>query len=46
MNSIHVIISDGTKDETCPFNDLLRVEMIQENKSTIDFKAYLNREHN
>ncbi|HEX9599974.1 MAG TPA: alpha/beta hydrolase, partial [Mariniflexile sp.] len=36
----------GTKDAACPFNDLLRVEMIQENKTNIDFKSYLNREHN
>ena len=44
--SIPVLVSYGTKDAACPFNDLLRVEMIQENKENIDFKAYLNREHN
>ena len=44
--NIPVLVSYGTKDESCPFNDLLRVEMIQENKVNINFKAYLNREHN
>ena len=44
--TIPVLISYGTKDAACPFNDLLRVEMIQENKTNIDFESYLNREHN
>ncbi|MDP5092491.1 MAG: alpha/beta hydrolase [Polaribacter sp.] len=44
--TIPVLISYGTKDEACPFNDLLRIEMIQENKKNIHFKAYFNREHN
>lgn len=44
--TIPVLISYGTKDTACPFNDLLRLELIQENKTNIDFKSYLNREHN
>ncbi len=43
---IPVLITYGTKDDACPFNDMLRVEMIQENKTNIDFKSYFNREHN
>ncbi|WP_286778686.1 MULTISPECIES: alpha/beta hydrolase family protein [Sphingobacterium] len=44
--TIPVLISYGTKDTACPYNDLLRVEMIQENKTNIDFKSYFNRGHN
>jgi len=43
---IPVLVSYGTKDSACPFNDLLRVEMIQENKRNIEFKDYINRNHN
>lgn len=44
--TIPVLVSYGTKDPACPFNDLLRVEMMQENKTNINFRSYLNREHN
>src|SRR5699024_2361906 len=44
--NIPVLVSYGTKDPACPFNDMLRVEMIQENKTNIDFKSYFNRGHN
>lgn len=44
--TIPVLVSYGTKDTACPFNDLLRVEMIQENKENIYFRSYLNRGHN
>ncbi len=39
--TIPVLVSYGTKDTACPFNDLLRV-----NKTNITFKPYLKREHN
>lgn len=44
--TIPTLVSFGTKDEACPFNDMLQIEMIQENKTNINFKSYLNREHN
>lgn len=44
--TIPFLVSFGTKDTACPYNDLLRVEMVQENKSNINFKSYFNREHN
>ena len=43
---IPVLISYGTKDLACPYNDLLRIEMIDNNKTNIDFKAYSGLEHN
>jgi len=43
---IPVLVSYGTKDSASPFNDLLRIEMIENNKTTIDFKAYIGLEHN
>lgn len=41
-----ILVSYGTKDSACPYNDLLRVEMINENKTNITFKAYVGLEHN
>lgn len=43
---IPVLISYGTEDTACPFNDLLRIETIQANKTNITFRTYINREHN
>ena len=44
--AIPTLVTYGTKDTACPFNDLLRIEMIQEKKDNIQFNDYFNREHN
>lgn len=44
--NIPTLITYGTKDEARPYIDMLRVELIQVNKSNIVFKSYINREHN
>lgn len=43
---IPTLVTYGTEDAACPFNDLLRVEMIQGNKNNIQFNDYFNRDHN
>ncbi|WP_347175526.1 alpha/beta hydrolase family protein [Polaribacter uvawellassae] len=44
--NIPTLVSYGTKDTASPFNDLLRIQMIESNKTKIDFKAYIGLEHN
>lgn len=41
-----MLVSYGTKDSGCPFDDYLRVETIRENKINFTFKAYIGTEHN
>ncbi|WP_282042964.1 alpha/beta hydrolase family protein [Winogradskyella flava] len=43
---IPVLITYGTKDEACPFNDMFRIEVIKEKIHHITFKAYIGLEHN
>lgn len=43
---IPILVSYGTKDLACPYVDLLQIEMIENKKNNIDFKAYLGLEHN
>lgn len=43
---IPILVSYGTKDLACPYNDLLRIEMINNRKTNIEFKAYKGLEHN
>lgn len=44
--TIPVLISYGTKDESCPFNDFMRIKFIKENKNNFTFQAYVGLEHN
>ena len=41
-----VLITYGTKDYSCPFNDYFRTEMIRQKKINLIFKAYIGVEHN
>lgn len=43
---IPVLISYGTKDSACPFNDLFKIEVIQDNLKNIQFLSYIGLEHN
>ncbi len=43
---IPVLVSYGTKDSGCPFDDYLRVKTIREKKVNFTFKAYIGTEHN
>ncbi len=43
---IPVLITYGTKDYSCPFNDYFRVKMIERKKTNFTFKAYIGVEHN
>ena len=43
---IPVLITYGTKDYSCPFNDYFRVEMIKQKKKNFTFNAYIGVEHN
>ena len=43
---IPVLITYGTKDYSCPFNDYFRVKMIEQKKTNFAFKAYIGVEHN
>ena len=43
---IPVLVCYGTKDWSAPFNDYLKVEAIRQNKTNLDFKAYIGTEHN
>lgn len=42
---IPVLISYGTKDVSCAFNDMFRIETIRDNITNIDFRAYIGLEH-
>lgn len=44
--TIPVLISYGTKDECCPFNDFMRVKFIKEKKNNFTFQSYVGLEHN
>ncbi|MCR9247521.1 MAG: hypothetical protein NXI31_21015 [bacterium] len=43
---VPVLVSYGTRDPACPFNDMFRVEVVRDRVRAIDFKAYVGREHN
>jgi len=43
---IPVLVTYGTKDESAPFNDFLRVEAIRQGKRNFTFKAYIGTDHN
>jgi dienelactone hydrolase len=43
---IPVLITYGTKDYSCPFNDYFRTEMIRQKKENFTFSAYIGVEHN
>jgi len=43
---IPVLITYGTKDYSCPFNDYFRAEMIRQKRKNFAFKAYIGVEHN
>ena len=43
---IPILVTYGTKDWSSPYNDLLRVNTIRQNKSNFTFKAYIGTEHN
>lgn len=44
--TIPVLVCYGTKDAGCPFNDYMRLDMIQQHKNNFTFKAYIGTEHN
>jgi dienelactone hydrolase len=43
---IPVLVCYGTKDESAPFNDYLRVEMVRQKRKNFTFYAYTGLEHN
>ena len=43
---IPVLITYGTKDSGCPFNDYFRAEMLRQKKKNFTFIAYIGLEHN
>lgn len=43
---IPVLLTYGTRDYGCPFNDYFRVKMIEQKKTNFAFKAYIGLEHN
>jgi dienelactone hydrolase len=43
---IPVLVCYGTKDESAPYNDYLRVEILKQNKNNFNFRAYIGLEHN
>jgi dienelactone hydrolase len=43
---IPVLVCYGTKDVSSPFNDYLRIEMINKKKKNFTFNAYIGTEHN
>jgi len=44
--TIPVLVTYGTKDWGSPFNDVLRINTIRQNKTNFTFKAYIGTEHN
>jgi pimeloyl-ACP methyl ester carboxylesterase len=44
--TIPVLVTYGTKDADCPFNDYFRAKMILQRKRNFTFKAYIGVEHN
>lgn len=43
---IPIFVTYGTKDWSSPYNDLLRIETIRQNKNNFSFKAYIGTDHN
>jgi dienelactone hydrolase len=43
---IPVLITYGTKDYSCPFNDYFRAQMIKQKRANFTFRAYVGVEHN
>ena len=43
---IPVLITYGTRDFSCPFNDYFRVRVMEQKKTNFTFKAYIGVEHN
>jgi len=43
---IPVLITYGTKDYSCPFNDYFRVQMMKQRRANFTFRAYVGVEHN
>lgn len=43
---IPVLVCYGTKDDSSPYNDYLRVEMLRQQKNNFTFKAYIGTNHN
>lgn len=43
---IPVLVSYGTKDESCAYNDMFQLEVIKENINKIEFKPYVGLDHN
>ncbi|WP_445751997.1 dienelactone hydrolase family protein [Polaribacter sp.] len=43
---IPILISYGTKDESSPYQDLFRIETINEGSENIEFKVYVGLDHN
>jgi dienelactone hydrolase len=43
---IPVLITYGTRDYSCPFNDYFRVKLIEQKRTNFTFKAYVGVEHN
>jgi len=44
--NIPILVTYGTKDESCPFNDYLRIETIRQKKDNFTFIEYTGTEHN
>lgn len=43
---IPVLVSYGTMDYSCPFNDFMRLEFIKEGRNNFTFNSYIGLEHN
>lgn len=43
---IPLLVTYGTMDHGCAFNDYFRIEAIRQNNSNITFRAYIGTEHN
>lgn len=43
---IPILVCYGTKDESSPYNDYLRIETIRTNRNNFTFRAYIGTEHN
>jgi len=43
---IPVLVTYGTKDYSCPYNDYFRVRVMEQKKKNFAFKAYVGLEHN
>ncbi len=43
---IPVLVSYGTKDESAPYNDFMRIDFIRKGKANVTFVTYVGTEHN